>query len=519
MVSRPLFLFLCLALLCLLASAEASCSGEACYLEAEDGQQNALSLLVRSSRYLVQREDAQPDAQPDAHVGHTHLPLCSRKVVLQTCSSLSQTDHARHSTHMTKREFRDALSANDSVADTVWAELGFASVGLEVPCMDVCKVAVHRVSSFAYMPSLSDMACYTGKGGQPVCDLDVSPRMLRVLVKGGNDPASAGPRSVDRAAKKGPAALISAGNRIEGQPPTAEVLLAVPYSKRQLLLRLVNLFRIFPVEAGANASISNALIQNQKSATDLNVVNQQRLVQARVYLQYTTAAFVRGDSIMQTLTAKYFGTSTWENVVLRAEILRMLNQLQQVLNDADLVYPGAKCDSLLGAGGAVAYASPGAVDVHGHTAILYLCKGYYKDSEVEQVGTLIHELSHQESVGEDDFCRDKSAQWLTIWASQLPPTGWRQVNGKMVETSTTYLQSMWKYDGCSGWWWVRYNGEEDGKPKVTLECDPQRVHKCETQSYGQAMAELLAQQDTLAAVRSANNFERFVKDAGNALWQ
>lgn len=410
--------------------------------------------------------------------------LCATEIVTSTCGMLGSLPMA------TSSSLKAMLSANEASINEAWEALGLSQTS--VACEELCHRTVGTLSGLTTLPPASDLACYA-TAGQVVCDLDVSQRRLETLVPREDLPDFHDGLQEPDSSEKGHGQEESV-NMV--QPSNTKPL---QYTTLEILVRIANLFRIFPymeVSVTATDEAASSLVQKPKGRGDLShwkVDVQQRNAEAQAYVTNAIRKLMLSEGNAALVTAKWFGDKEDTDGTKKAAILRVLNSVAAMLTSVDYVFPGQTCTPQK-----YAYVYPsgeGSKDTTGKY-LFHLCQLYF-DRPLEQIEVLTHEGSHHAVAYTSDVCVDELFGGAAPVYTELP------------------LSRLGAPPRLGG----QYNTPEGGQMEVVsigpgdvvrFEVSP--ADGCKKKAYGRGLCERLAQEDGQKALRNADNLCYFIQD-------
>lgn len=187
--------------------------------------------------------------------------LCNDGVVAVTCTLITQADDASTAP---RGALGETLAADNVSMDAIWELLGFHD-GEEASCQDLCVRALAQTRTFTTVPSTTDMACYKNLQKAIVCDLNVAKDTLKNLLPSSNaNLPDLHDKESEIAAQEEKEAEAETGDL---RPKDIEVGSTVSYKSQDLLIRIANLFRVYPymkdVVTVSGAEAESSLMQRE----------------------------------------------------------------------------------------------------------------------------------------------------------------------------------------------------------------------------------------------------------------
>lgn len=390
----------------------------------------------------------QEDIQAVANVQDGPLPLCHEAIVAATCETLN--GGLKDAKTVTAMKIKELLSLNASSTKRLWRALNLTDEGTTVPCSLLCESVVKYVKAYGICPPTSDRAC-TVVGGEPKCDLDVSPPKLVRALSGAADFR---PDSGFRA--DGPALLSGAGlvrhsfgsskdgfrasrERVavdikEGESVSREQgrewlkRKFCPYSLWESVELVANFFRIYP-SSGRRPMIDMppSLAQGAAAATTEEMIVSNN-AEAKAWVSQVVVELANQNTL--SFRQEWFGGSgSLSTAQVRQRIILAMDFVERELDEVRYVYPADDASDTACDGNTAAYVWKSNSDAAGyeettgpscganadpfskHCAVdtsgrffVYLCKVWANDPESWRIATLVHEAAHH--TGPTDWSYD-----------------------------------------------------------------------------------------------------------------
>lgn len=360
------------------------------------------------------------------------LPLCDPTVVEETCRDLNDgIDDDIPEGYVSAEVLQEELSSCKSSIATLWKVLELKD-GKAAHCKNLCTKAVEYLGKFAALPETSDRACYTLHDGSVKCDVDVSPDALASVEMKGDLPDAHDsdflnktallqrpfPRFERRKSEDIPSMIE--GESVEsshgpkggkGRRDSGDYYnyqdysdntesAAIEYTEYELVQRVANFFRVFPVgdpaeDAGISFIYSTSTVSNELRAC------RDKISAVNAKSKAWVGSVIDKVSKHQTepLMNKWFGRKTSET---RSEVTRVLNVIDNMLGTVEYVLPGDQCSP-----NTYGYVYPqGSSCCNGNHKVIYLCQLFCDSEESVQIETITHEGAHHGSAYLDDVQPD-----------------------------------------------------------------------------------------------------------------
>jgi hypothetical protein len=224
----------------------------------------------------------------------------------------------------------------------------------------------------------------------------------------------------------------------------------------------------------------------------------KRSQQTQAYVNAAIRSFSRARS--QKALVKWFGKEALRSRDFRREVLRILNSLNDVLQNSQFARGGDACTPRTFA--MVYPDGRRSRDSHGRYLIM-ICEKYFQVEKTMQIETLAHEASHHSGAFTDDVCIDdlRGDRIMKVPRRKLPPGvvvgGFTDVfdrrSGRYVEAVAHVVAQDW----------------------VWLQLEP-KGQDCNKRAYNRRTCYDLARKSPVKAIRNADNYCFFVIDVVGA---
>lgn len=392
--------------------------------------------------------------------------LCSANTVWEACLDLNEgIDDFATPGWITNKVLQYRLSANNSVMAQLFDALML--IGTPVKCSSICDGVVSYLKNVTKLPNSTDRACWLGLDQEVRCDVDVSPQALaKVNIKGdlpqnqdtfkangqqagllqlgqaqvhprrlrrinvsdeqnsnsGSGGQQAAPvkhlKTVNISDVSGTSNVSNSSNTTGAdKKPTVDhtanvtnhtALQAPPeYSMYELVQRVANFFRIYPVASLPLAAAPSLVSAKSNESTELGRECHATTLRVNVKSKAWLANVV--DKIGKRATIPFM--TTWfgrSDNATRVEVLRALNSADEVLTRVKYIFGSDLCDPYMYG---FVFPASGTCNNDGSGScsknkdgqyVINLCPLFCQSSEDVQIETITHEAAHHGTAFLDD---------------------------------------------------------------------------------------------------------------------
>jgi len=356
--------------------------------------------------------------------------LCDPEVVKEQCQAMDLLDESGST--ITIEELAEVVAVPFADLEKLFKEhVDVTMEGGKVACMQLCEALVRAVPESDLPPS-SDVACRKTKSGTKICDVDVSPEELaQVEFSDIPDFHEGHPVLI-----KEPVPAGSLAQHAEND--------GVGLAPSELILRLVNMFRIYPLmrmkvdadvgdvaiggddfsliesgqhcpstcmsfrscyeatECGGCSACRNTAVSSVLDMLDMEdppwVADVEKVsVKAQAYVANAITKVKKSKTVMK----RWFGADTGDE---QRQVLKVLNSLTSMLHNVEYK-KGDDCPERT-----YAYVFPEGEKAMNDAGeyIFYLCPFYFKATTQLKIETLTHEGSHHATAYTGDVCTDET---------------------------------------------------------------------------------------------------------------
>eukprot|EP00746_Dinoflagellata_sp_MGD_P014225 gnl/MRDRNA2_/MRDRNA2_131088_c0_seq1.p1 gnl/MRDRNA2_/MRDRNA2_131088_c0~~gnl/MRDRNA2_/MRDRNA2_131088_c0_seq1.p1 ORF type:complete len:452 (-),score=62.65 gnl/MRDRNA2_/MRDRNA2_131088_c0_seq1:30-1331(-) len=291
----------------------------------------------------------------------------------------------------------------DSVK-TVWMEFGF--IDNSVSCMALCHAARDSIAQVSVLPPYSDIGCYVS-GGETKCDVDLRPGVVAANARNLGDIPDLHDNELIASEQGSHKQIIQM--QTEEQVKLSQPAYALQDSW-EVLARLANLFRIFPISTISSDGKSGfaALLEVGETGfiegipnnrKQLDVYMQKIVLKAQSWVSLAIRQFMNKKT--EPAMTRWFGSGTFSNEESRSQVQKILNSVNAALRKTAFRKGSAEeCGTL-----SFAYTDLKRQKTwwSGHF-IIYICDHFAEMSLDHQIETLVHEASHHAVAYTRDIC-------------------------------------------------------------------------------------------------------------------